>query len=492
MANHREHKGHRIMMTFFKPALTAFRCCFWIILCLLLPLAAAENTQACFSIVAGKSTTEDGSVLLAHNEDNGPDDIAGMVKIERTPYRSGKWDILNDGVLPGHVTANHSYLCMQMPYNTYSDNVLNEFGVAVVSNYCPSREDWPEIIDGGIGGPILRHLVAQRARSAREGVQLAGALVERYGYTSSGRTMIICDPNEGWLVGLVKGKHWVAARVPDDQVAFLANTFSIHKVDLSDTKNFLGSPDLVDYAEKRGWYSSLEGSFDFEKAYALPAARLHAHNLYRQWSAMADNSIEKIPLPETQNLPFSIKPKLRLSVRKLFTVLRDHYDRSPLWPTGHDTDATPHNKPYTICNHTTNYSSIYQLRSHMPVEIGAVWWCALWAPCSSPYIPVYLGTDGLSLDLAVRTNQDRVAIGYGPAYGLFHSLRNWAHQDFAQRGPILQKKWRRLEEANFKLQAGLEEAAMAEWRLDKRLSKEMLTLFTMGALSRAMKQAALN
>ncbi len=477
------------MITSSNVHLIVFRYCLWIIFFLSLLPATAENTQACFSMVAGKSATEDGSVLLAHNEDNGTDDIAGMVKIERMPYQSSKWDILYDGVHPDHIKANYAYLCMQMPYVTYSDNILNEYGVAVVSNYCPSREERPEIVDGGIGGPILRHLVAQRARSAREGVQLVGALVERYGYTSSGRTMIICDPNEGWLVGLVKGKHWVAARVPDDEVAFLANTFSIHEVDLADTKNFMGSPDLVDYAEKRGWYTSSKGPFDFEKAYALPAARIHTHNLYRQWSAMAVIAKEKIPLPEAGSLPFSAKPRSLLSVRKLFTTLRDHYDSTALWSMDPDTDITPHNKPYTICNHTTNYSSVYQLRSYMPVEIGAVWWCALWAPCSSPYIPVYLGTDGLSPDLGVKTNQDGVPTGYGPAYDIFHSLRNWVHKDFRKKGIILQKTWHQLEEANFKLQKSFEEQAKSSWRNNKTLSQEILTLFTMGALSRAMERA---
>lgn len=477
------------MSSFFKHSYMRRKYCLWIIFGLLMFLGASESARACFTIVAGKSATEDGSVLLGHNEDNGVDDIAGMIKFEQAPYKSGKWDVLNHGTSPDRMRPDFSYLCMQMPYVTYADNILNEFGVAVVSNYSPSREDRAEIVDGGIGGKILRHLVARRARTAREGVEMVGALVERYGYIDTGRTLTICDTNEAWLVGLVKGKHWVAARVPDDEIAFLANTYSIHEVDLSDTKNFLGAPDLIDYAQKRGWYSPPEGPFDFEKAYASRAARQHPFNLYRQWTAIDGVSMKKIPLPETQKLPFSIKPKSKLAVSRMFTMLRNHYDQSPLWPPDTYSAATPHNTPYTICNHTTNYSSVYQLRSQLPVEIGAVWWCALWAPCSSPYIPVYLGIDGLSPDLAVRTSEDGVTTGLGPVSGRFHSLRNWAHQDFARRGPALRNKWRRLEEANFMVQAGIEERAMALWPENKPLAREMLTLFTHGAVSRAMEQA---
>jgi hypothetical protein len=64
-----------------------------------LQLTATESTHACFSIVAGKSATKDGSVLLAHNEDNGPDDVAGMEKVKRAPCTADEWAILsNSGV----------------------------------------------------------------------------------------------------------------------------------------------------------------------------------------------------------------------------------------------------------------------------------------------------------------------------------------------------------------------------------------------------------
>ncbi len=47
----------------------------------------------------------------------------------------------------------------------------------------------------------------------------------------------------------------------------------------------------------------------------------------------------------------------------------------------------------------------------------------------------------------------------------------------------------RLEEANFKLQALIEKQAKSTWQENRALSKEIMTLFTMGTLSRAMEQA---
>jgi len=187
--------------------------------------------------------------------------------------------LLRGGVLP-EVGETYSFIWSEIPGMEFSDTYINEWGVAVASNYCPTREDSyeelvarGEIVDGGIGY-MLRRLVIQRARTAREGVRLAGELIEKFGYTDSGRTLVIADPNEAWLLSIVRGKHWVARRVPDDEVALLPNLHIICEVDLSDTNNFMGSPDIVDYAVRRGWFEPDEGRpFSFRRAYNRSDAR---------------------------------------------------------------------------------------------------------------------------------------------------------------------------------------------------------------------------
>ena len=100
----------------------------------------------------------------------------------------------------------------------FSDGHLNEHGVAITSDACGTREDdyetlvrRGEIRDGGIGY-MLRRLVAQRARTAREGVELAGRLIERFGYVHSGRTYVIADPREAYIIETA-GHHWAVKRV---------------------------------------------------------------------------------------------------------------------------------------------------------------------------------------------------------------------------------------------------------------------------------------
>jgi hypothetical protein len=65
----------------------------------------------------------------------------------------------------------------------FSDVFMNECGVAVSSNSCVySREDKPELTHGGIGYG-LGHIVAQRARTAREGVAIAAEMSQNTAYT---------------------------------------------------------------------------------------------------------------------------------------------------------------------------------------------------------------------------------------------------------------------------------------------------------------------
>lgn len=351
------------------------------------------GAEECFMVLAGRAATADGSVLMAHNEDNGPQFPVRMLSHPRAVNSGGQATRkLDNGVLIPEADTTWAYWILHMPGKDFSHALLNEKGVAVVSDNCPSREDSPDLVDGGIG-PCLRYMVAERARTAREGAALAGELVSCYGYNQSGRTLAIADSREGWMVAMVRGRHWVAVRVPDDQVAVLANSYAVHRVDLSDSLNFMGSPDIVDYAVSRGWYDpASDGEFDFERAYAARRLLTDPNQTHRQWSGIQLLAPGSAPTPEERlPLPFSVKPSRKLSPSGLFRVLRDHYEGTPYSQSG-----PPHSVDYTgaggpICNRHTNSGSVFQLRGDVPVEIGAVWWLALGRPCSVPFVPLYPG-----------------------------------------------------------------------------------------------------
>ena len=459
------------------------------ILLLFLPVAAGQYDQGCYSIVAGKAATADGSVLVGHNEDNQVDNIAAMRKIPRKQHTDGEWVALRNGGRLSQADVTFGYWWLQMPEQDFSDALLNEFGVAIMSDSCPSREDRTDYADGGIGDPLLRRLVAERARTARDGVELVGSLVEKFGYTATGRTFVIADPEEGWLVAVVRGRHWVAARVPDDKVALIANTYTIAEIDLDDKDHFLACGDLIDYAVERGWYDPADGAFSFEKAYAAPGSRRHRSNIYRQWTGLLRLSADPVPVPPPVEgpLPFCVRPKEPVGPTHFAAVLRDHYGTAPVpYKKGKGKDSPHEAHASTVCSRRANSSSIFQLRSGMPVEIGALWWYALWQPCSTPYMPLYLGTADVPLLLRFPGPN---RIDAAPAYQTFSDLARWVDKDYHARIGGLHVAWVVLEQANRGFQQAFEKHLLALWDDDRPQARSLMTSFCGGVLTQAVEQA---
>lgn len=201
-----------------------------------------------FGIIAGSKATTDGYIYLGHNED-----IPGKKML----------NIYNVPAGPGRLAG----LWFEFP-GQMGDSYVNEYGVCLVSNANPSRIKKAR----GKMDYEIQTRVFNEARSAREAVEIIGALVGKYGYKGGGRTYLIADSRGGWVCSVVGGRRWVARRVPDDEIMILKDRFNIREVDLADTENFLGSKDLVKFAKRKGWYNPrTDGTFDFAKSYSDPS-----------------------------------------------------------------------------------------------------------------------------------------------------------------------------------------------------------------------------
>ncbi len=387
--------------------------------------------EGCFTIVVGKDASADGYVIMAHNEDDGPPQIVNHHKVPRRKHSADEKVQLLGGGEYEQAAETWSYIWSEMPELRFSDSYLNEWGVCVASDNCPSREDNPELTDGGISY-WLRRLVAERATSAREGVLLAGELVERFGYDASGRTYIICDPDEGWLFCAVNGKHWLAQRVPDDQVAMIANTYTVHEVDLGDKKNFLASEDIIDYAVTRGWYDPDEGqSFDFAAVYANPNVAADSGNFCRQWGGLRHVTAEPIALG--QHLPFSVKPQGKLDVAAVMEILRDHYEGTELYTTSDSTGCPHEDGGRPICMWATQTSFVAQLRRDVSPDIGLVYWVCLAPPCGSVYIPFHFGIREFPAGYALNSEQPSEELFKAKTSAPFAAVPDkpfWTHANF--------------------------------------------------------------
>ncbi len=252
----------------------------------------------CFGILAGRNATTDGYVYLGHNEDQS---LPAMLNIYNVPANSQRC----------------AYLWFEFPGQKAGDTFVNEYGVGITSDKCKSRED------KATGSVIyeVRTTVAQKARTAREAVHIIGSMVEKCGYGDSGRSYLVADRHEAWVCAVVKGKHWVAQRVPDDEIATIPNYYTIGKINLKDTVNFLGSKDIVRYARKRGWYKPRrDGEFSFRVAYSDPATLNSQNNKDRH--ALAQNTFFGDAILGDE-VPFSRKPMRKFHRRDLSRLLTE-------------------------------------------------------------------------------------------------------------------------------------------------------------------------
>ena len=458
-------------------------------------LLQGSRCEGCFSIVVGKEASADGYVIMAHNEDDTPPQIVHHRKVPRKRHAPGARVKLRNGGRLDQVDQTWAYIWSEMPGMLFSDSYINEWGVGVTSDNCPSREDKGQITDGGIGY-MLRRLVAERAKTARQGVLLAGELVERFGYIDSGRTYVICDPEEGWLFCVVNGKHWLAQRVADDKVAMVANTYTIRRVDLSNTDQFLASDDIIEYAVKRGWYDPKKDKpFDFARVYANPKAASNPSNSGRQWAGL--QYVAEKPIEPGLDLPFSVAPRGKIGARKIMQILRhDNEGKKAQSPSSRllicDTTCP-------ICSGATQTSFVAQLRADKPLDIGIVYWMCLASPRTSFYIPFHFGISDFPAGFAAGSPQRPSAELYNRvvespfraeplrAFWTFSNFHNKV--EAAGPGVIARTKSlaRQVEEKAFATQKSLEDTASWLYTRDRTKAMHILADYSNGIYLSSME-----
>lgn len=347
----------------------------------------------CFTILVGKAASNTGAVLFAHNEDDfGKQLVNWYIQPSQYHHEGTQIHLKNGGVLD-QVEKTNKYLWLEMPGMDFSDSYLNEYGVCIASNSCSSREKNPKFTDGGIGYR-LRGIMAERATTAREAVEIGGRLIDEFGYTGSGRTYSIADQNEAWVLSAARGKHWVAVRIPDDQIMILPNNYTITEIDLGDSENFLGSADLVEYAIDNGWYDPNDGlPFDFRQAYASKGSIKHPGNVKRAWGAY---HILQYDLELDGSFPFTFIPEQKVSKEDLMKVIGSHYEGTELDKSNNYTEGSPYKlNGSMICGKATVYGFVTELRSWLPTDIGVVMWLAPQWPDIQPFVPYYCGISKL-------------------------------------------------------------------------------------------------
>jgi dipeptidase len=359
-------------------------------------LAGTRPGDDCFTVLVGRKASADGSVIVAHNEDDPGDIVVNVRKIHGRDHGATRRVALGHGATYETDGRVAGFLWIEATGQEFADSFVNDFGVVVTSDSCPSRETADDLTDGGIGY-MLRRLLAEKARTAREAVKLAGELIEKYGYRGSGRTYSVADKDEAWMIAVIRGRHWFAERVPDDEVAVIPNWYTIRRIRTDVPAEFAGSPDIVAYARARGWYDEAKGgAFDFKTAFQRPGRPdpILDGNTLRNWRGLA--WLSGRDWEKNGDYPFSFKPAKKVSAESLLALLRDHYEGTPFDATeGYKTGTPNHTKYRTICTTSTIASFVASLNGRRPAPVSAMVWLALGRPDSTAFLPVYGGVDDL-------------------------------------------------------------------------------------------------
>lgn len=483
------------------------------IIFLIITLLAAQSAYGCFAVVVGKDASHDGSVIFGHLEQNSGLRNLNYRYIPRMQHEPGSVVNMRRGGTWPQVEETYAFLWTSNPGVEFSDGYFNEWGVAIASDATRTREDSyddlverGDITDGGIGY-MLRRLVAQRSKTAREGVDVATELLDHFGYASSGRTYIIADADEAWMLSAVRGKHWIATRIADDAVVLLPNVNIIgEETDPDENDDVMTSDGLVDYAIERGWYDPDSGEpFSFRKAFNREAAEGSFRDEQgvdpRQWYSHSLVKDELIDLPADEQLPFALYPDRSFDVMDVVNLLRSHGhqegqepDLSMSHALGMPEDASPHHEPGTgsICSGRTQELVVYQLRNWMPAEVGSVAWRTTAAPCGSVLVPWYAGINKTpdayhkpwpvedALDLEFQFDPPEGAFDYDPenAFDVFNALENMIDLDYPNYIEMVREEWDTFEDEQFAMQEAIEETAIQLLEEDQELGVTFLTNYS--------------
>ncbi len=238
-----------------------------------------------YGLYIGKNLTTDGIAYLA-----GYGDEPSSHWLEIEPRRHhGPGEMITVGVTPdadlpglllqipqvaetaGHIRVSYShYKGVPAPL---TNGGLNEHGVAVRDIWSTSRAELIAMTPPTQTGPNysdLARLVLERARTAREGVDLIAAMIAAHGYSDyGGNSHLIADPDEAWVVIECSGGKglWAAERLGADSIrASRPGYIGIIPVERPDHPDFLYPSHLVSFASEQGWYAE-ETPFDFNRVY---------------------------------------------------------------------------------------------------------------------------------------------------------------------------------------------------------------------------------
>ena len=479
--------------------------------------AAVAGALACTNFIVGKKASKDGSVICSYSADS-YGMFQGLVHYPAAKHQKGE-------MLKVYEWDTNRYLGeiaqAEQTWNVIGN--INEWQLTIGETTFGGREEMVDttgIIDYG----SLIYITLQRAKNAREAIDVMTTLVEQYGYCSEGETFTICDPNEAWIMEMMgtasdrkieKGRTvWVALRIPDDMICGHANQSRITRFDMKDkTGNVRYSKNVVSYARKMGWFSGKDEDFSYNAAYAAPdfsGRRICDARVWSFFNRFIDGMDKYLPYVNgedyTMEMPLYTQPKQKVTLRALMQAMRDHYENTPL-DIRYGLGAGAYNMPYRpsplstkidgkeyynerpISTQQTGFSIVAQMRSNLPDAVGGVAWWTNDDPNMAAYTPVYCSVNEVpECYVRIPDVQDEITFSWKSAYWLSNTVANMVYPYYSKMFPDLEEARNELEFDYYDNQAGIEAKAMEMLKENPTKAKEFLTDYSQKSADKMMER----
>ena len=380
--------------------------------------------MACTTILVGKNASYDGSTMIARNDDSGSGHFMPkkFVVVHPEDHPAVYHSVIShvEIPLPGNplrMTAMPNAIEGKGIWAAAGVNAANVGMTAtetITSN--PRVLGADPLVPGGIGEEDLVMLVLPYIRSAREGVQRLGQLLETYGtYEMNG--IAFQDVDEIWWLETIGGHHWMARRVPDDVYVVMPNQLGIDAFDLEDAfgeqKEFLCSADLREFLAENHLDLSTDGVLNPRDAFGSHDDADHVYNTPRAWYMLRTlnpntfvwDGPDADYTPRSDDLPWCMNPEKKLTPEDVKYVLSSHYQGTPYDPYASYGDKSQRGMYRSIGINRNDFMALIQMRPDVPAEQSAIEWVAYASNAFNTMVPFYANVETTPAYLSCTTGE---------------------------------------------------------------------------------------
>ena len=459
---------------------------------------SAVDSQACTNVLVTKGASVDGSNMISYAADS--HQLFGELYYEP----AGIWGANDMRAVYEWDTGKFLGYIPQVARTYQRVGNMNEHQLIIAETTYggrPELEGNNGIMDYG----SLIYVALERAKTAREAIQIIVDLANTYGYYSSGESFSLADTEEVWVMDLIgkgkdeKGIVWVARRVPDGYICSHANQARISTFPLNDPENCMYAPDVITFAREKGYFSGEDKDFSFCDAYApLDFSGMRGCEA-RAWSAfniLCDgkftfedengNVVTKdaydyidyaMGWDKSKRFPLFVKPSRKISVKDVADVMRDHYEGTPMdmtqdigaggnalpyrWrPMGFEVDGKEYVNERAIATQQTGFWFVGQSRGWLPDEIGGVNWFGCDDAATSYLTPIYTCTTEVPESFRVG-NGDMITYSPTSAFWMTNRVANACYKAYNIMFPTVDAEIDAWEAAMVEAVAKADEEALA-------------------------------